>query len=157
MATYPTPNVINVSTGIPPHTKIIKYLNTFATKLHDLSSKVDNIYVGLQDVVSDVIEENMASNGKVSTDSLGRRMDEFHNSWESSLDIKLSYFNSRLTSVLNSHGLPGSHVSVESDEKNIDTAPRVEDRYSVYMCYGKFGMHVPAHFDLPVNTKLFSA
>ena len=44
-------------------------------------------------------------------------MDEFHNSWESNLDIKLSYFNPRLTSVLNSLGLPGSNMLVEADDK----------------------------------------
>ena len=48
-------------------------------------------------------------------------------------------------------------MSVEVDEKNIDTAPRIEGRYSVYMYDGKMGMHVPAYFDLPGNTKLFGA
>ena len=50
-------------------------------------------------------------------------MDEFHNSWESSLGIKHSYFNSRLTYIFNSHGLPVINVSVEAAEKNSDTAP----------------------------------
>ena len=45
-------------------------------------------------------------------------MDEFHNSWESSLDIKLSHFNTKITSVLNIHGLPGSNALVEAAEKN---------------------------------------
>ena len=89
----------------------------------------------------------MTSNGHLSADALGRRMDEFHNSWESSLDIKLSYFNSRLTSVLNNNGLPGSNVSFEASEKNPDNAPRIEGRYSVYMYDGKLGMYVPAYFD----------
>ena len=48
-------------------------------------------------------------------------------------------------------------MSVEAAEKNIDTAPSIEGRYSVYMYYGKLVMHVPAHFDLPGNTKLFGA
>ena len=99
----------------------------------------------------------MVSNGHLSDDALGRRMDEFHNSWESYLDIKISDFNSRLTSVFNRHGFPGSNVSVEAAEKNIDTAPSIEGRYSVYMYDGKLGMHVPAYFDLPGNTKLFGA
>ena len=47
--------------------------------------------------------------------------------------------------------------SVEADEKNSDTVPMIEGRYSVYMYDGKLGMHVPSHFDLPVNTRLFSA
>ena len=47
--------------------------------------------------------------------------------------------------------------SVEADEKNSDTVPRIEGHYSVYMYDGKLGMHVTAHFDLPGNTKLFSA
>ena len=59
----------------------------------------------------------MASNGHLSADALGRRMDEFHNSWESYLDIKISDFNSRLTSVFNSHGFPDNNVSVEYAEK----------------------------------------
>ena len=93
MTTYTTPNVTTVATGITPHTKIIKDLNEFATKLHDFSSKVDDIYVGSKKVVSDAIEEKMASNGHLSDDALCRRMDEFHNSWEISLDIKRSSFN----------------------------------------------------------------
>ena len=79
-------------------------------------------------------------------------MDEFHNSWESSLDIKLSYFNTKITSVLNIHGLPGSNALVEAAEKKSDTVPRIEGRYYVYMYDGKLGMHVPANVDLPVNT-----
>ena len=57
--TYPTPNVMTVATSIPPNTEIIKYLNGFATKLHDISSKVDNLYVGLKKFLIYVIEENM--------------------------------------------------------------------------------------------------
>ena len=52
----------------------------------------------------------MASNGHISADSLGRRMDEFHNSWESLIDRKPSYFNSILTSFLNSHIFTGGNV-----------------------------------------------
>ena len=48
-------------------------------------------------------------------------------------------------------------ASVESAEKNSDTVPRIEGRYSVYMYDNKLGMYVPAHFYLPVNTKLFSS
>ena len=59
VTTDPTPNMITVSTGIPPNTKIIKYFNDFATNLHDISLKVDNLYVGLKKVVTDVIEDNM--------------------------------------------------------------------------------------------------
>ena len=132
--------------------KIIKYLNEFATKLHDMSSKVYNFYVCLNKVVSDTIEDNMESNGQLSADALSRRMDKFHNSWESYLDIKLSYINSRLTSVSNSHCLPGSNVPVEAAEKNSDNAPSIEDCYSVYMYDVKLGIHVPAYFDLPGNT-----
>ena len=94
------PNVMTVATGIPSHTQIIKYLKDFKTKLHDILLKVYNIYVGLKKVVTDAIEEKMVSNGYLSTDSLGRRMDEFHNSWDISIDIKLSGFNVRLTGVL---------------------------------------------------------
>ena len=93
--------------------------------------KVDNIYFDLKKVVSDSIEENIASNGYLYSDVLGSRMDEFHNSWESSLDIKLPDFNSRLTSVFNIRGLPVGNVSVEDAEKNIDTAPSIEGFYSV--------------------------
>ena len=74
------PNVMNVATGIPPHKKIIKYLNEFSTKSHDMSLEAGNLYVGLKKVVSDAIENNMASNGNLSDDALGRRMDKFHNS-----------------------------------------------------------------------------
>ena len=81
-------------------------------------------------------------------------MDEFHNSWESSLDIKLSYFNSGLTSVLNIHGLPGSNVSVESADKNTDTVSMIEGRYYVYIYDGKLSMYVPAHFYHPGKTKI---
>ena len=42
----------------------------------------------------------MESNGHLYANVLGRRMDKFHNFWESSLDIKLSNFNSGLTCVL---------------------------------------------------------
>ena len=70
-----------VATGISPHTKIIKYLIEFATKLHDMSSKADNIHICLKKVVSGAIEEKMAS--------------------------------------------------VEDAEKNSDTVPRIEVRYSV--------------------------
>ena len=49
-----------VDTGIPPHTKVIKYLNKFATKLDDLSSKVDNFHVCLNKVVSGAIEETIS-------------------------------------------------------------------------------------------------
>ena len=122
-----------------------------------MSSKVDNLYVGLKKVVTDRIEEKMASNGHLSADALGRRMDEFHNSWEISLDIKLSDFNQILTSILDSYGLPGSNVSVGAAEQNTDTAPRIEGCYSVYMYDGKMDMHVPAYFDLPGNTKFFNA
>ena len=45
------PNVMTFATGIPSHTKIIKDLNEFATKLHDMSSKVYNLYVGLYKAV----------------------------------------------------------------------------------------------------------
>ena len=141
-------NVMTVATGILPHTKIIKYLNDFSTKLHDLLSKLENIYVCLKKVVSYSIEEKMASNGNLSDDALGRRIHKFHNSWGISIDIKLSYFNSRLTSVLTIHDLPGSNVSVEAAEKNSDTAPRIEGRYYVYMYDGKLGMHVSTNFDL---------
>ena len=64
-------------------------------------------------------------------------------------------FNSGIACVLNSNGLPVSNVSVEASEKNTYTLPRIEGRYSVYMYDGKLGMHVPAHFDLSGNTKLF--
>ena len=37
------------------HRKIIKKINEFAKKLHDISSKVENIYVGLKNFVSDEI------------------------------------------------------------------------------------------------------
>ena len=93
VTTDPMPNVMTFATGIPSHTKIIKDLNDSLKKLHNMSSKVDNLYVGLKKVVTDRIEEKMASNGHLSADALGRRMDEFHNSWEISLDIKLSDFN----------------------------------------------------------------
>ena len=53
-------NVMTVATGILSHTKIIKYLNEFATKLNHISSKVDNLYVCLKKVVSYAIEDNMA-------------------------------------------------------------------------------------------------
>ena len=43
-------------------------------------------------------------------------------------------------------------MSVGAAEQNTDTAPRIEGCYSVYMYDGKMGMHVPAHFDPPVNT-----
>ena len=49
------------------------------------------------------------------------------------IEIKLSYFNSRLTSTLNSHGFPGSNVSVEASGENSDNAPRIEGHYYVYM------------------------
>ena len=48
-------------------------------------------------------------------------------------------------------------MSVEAAEKKIDTAPRIEGRYSMNMDYDKLGMHVPAYFDLLGNTKFFSA
>ena len=48
-------------------------------------------------------------------------------------------------------------MSVEFDEQNTDTVLSTESRYYVYMYDGKLGMHVPAHFYLPGNTKLFSA
>ena len=44
-----------------------------------MSSKVDNIYVCLKKIASDSIEKTMASNGRLSADSLGSRMYEFHN------------------------------------------------------------------------------
>ena len=44
--------------------------------------KVDNLYAVLKNVVSDYIEDNMASNVHLSDDSLGRSVDEFHNPWE---------------------------------------------------------------------------
>ena len=83
------------------------------------------MYVGLKKFVLDAIEENMASNGNLSDDVLGGRMDEFHNSWEISLDIKLSYFNPRVTSVLNIHGLPGINMSDEAKDKYIYTTTRI--------------------------------
>ena len=45
---YTMPNVMTFSTDIPPHTKILKDVNEFETKLHDMSSKVYYIYVGLK-------------------------------------------------------------------------------------------------------------
>ena len=68
-------NVITVATGITPHTKIVKYLNKFVTKLHDLSQKLENIYVCLKKFVSDAIEENMVPNGHLSVDALGKKTD----------------------------------------------------------------------------------
>ena len=56
MTKNPTPNVMTVSTGITPQTKTIKELNGFSKKLHDMSSKADNIYVGLKKFVTYVIE-----------------------------------------------------------------------------------------------------
>ena len=90
MTTDPTPNVMTIATGIPPHTRFIKDLNYFESKLHDLSLKVDNLYVGLKNTESDIIEDKMALNDHLSADALDRRMGEFHNSWESSLDIRIS-------------------------------------------------------------------
>ena len=90
----------------------------------------------------------MAPEEHLSSNALGRSMYEFHNSQENYFDIKLSYFNSRLTSVLTIHDLPVSNVSVEAAEKNSDTAPRIEGRYYVYMYDGKLGMHVSTNFDL---------
>ena len=73
-------NVMDVATGITtPYTKIIKDLNQFSTQLHYLSLKVDNIYVCLKKVVSDLIEDKMLSNGHLSADALASRMYEFHN------------------------------------------------------------------------------
>ena len=43
-------------------------------------------------------------------------------------------------------------ASVGSSEKKIDTVPRIECRYYVYMYDGKLGIHVPSHFDLPGET-----
>ena len=43
-------------------------------------------------------------------------------------------------------------VSVEAAEKDSYNVPKIEGLYSVYMYYGKLGMHVPSHFDLPGNT-----
>ena len=94
--------MMNVATGILPHTKIIKDFNEFATKLHNLSLKVYNLHVCLQKSVSGTIEDNMAP--------------------------------------------------VEAAEKNSDTVPRKLVLYYVYMYYGKLGIHVPSHFDLPGNT-----
>ena len=62
-----------------------------------------------------------------------------------SLEIKLSGFNSILTSVFNSNGLPGSNVSVGVSDKNKDIAPRIEGCKYAYMYDGKLGMHVPEH------------
>ena len=93
---------MTVATGITSHTKTIKDLNAFPTKLHDLSSKVYNLHVCLQKSVSGTIEDNMAP--------------------------------------------------VEAAEKNSDTVPRKLVLYYVYMYYGKLGIHVPSHFDLPGNT-----
>ena len=73
----------------------------------------------------------MASNRHLPADALGRRMDKFHNSWERSLEIKLSDLNSGLDFVLNIHGLSGSNVLFEAAMKNKDTMPRIECRYSV--------------------------
>ena len=81
-----------------------------------MSLKLDNLYVVLKKVVSDYIEERVASNRHLSDNSLGMRVDKFENSWERYLDIKLSHFNSRLTFDLNSHGLPRSNMSVEAAE-----------------------------------------
>ena len=50
---------MTVATSITTHTKIIKDVNQFATNLHNISLKVDNLYVGLKKVVTDVIEDNM--------------------------------------------------------------------------------------------------
>ena len=41
--------------------------------------------------------------------------------------------------------------------KNTHTASRIKYGYSMYMYDGKLDMHIPSHFDPPVNTKLFSA
>ena len=76
-------------------------------------------------------------------------MDEFQNSWEISLDIKISYFNSLLSCSFNSHGVSVSNVSVKDVGKNIYTAPSIEGRYYVYIYDGKLVMHILAHFDLP--------
>ena len=91
----------------------------------------------------------MTSNEDLSDDALGRSMDEFHNSWESYLDIKLLDFNSRLTSIINICGFPVSNVSVETSEENIDTVTRIYGRYSVYIYDGKLGMHLSTHVKLP--------
>ena len=51
----PQSTVINtktVVTNFPPHTKIIRDLNKFVTKLNDLSSKVYNLHVCLNKFVS---------------------------------------------------------------------------------------------------------
>ena len=50
---------MTVATGIPPNTKIVKYFNDFATNLHDILLKLDNLYVNLKKFVTDVIEENI--------------------------------------------------------------------------------------------------
>ena len=51
---------MTIATGIPPHTRFIKDLNYFESKLHDLSLKVDNLYLGLNNIKSDIIEDKMA-------------------------------------------------------------------------------------------------
>ena len=75
--------------------------------------KVDNLYVVIKKVFSDYIEGYMASYDHLSNYSLGRRVDEFtiHGKF---IYKKLSHFNSRLTSDLNSHGLPDVNMSVEA-------------------------------------------
>ena len=60
VTTDPTPNVMTIATGIPPHTIFIKDLNYFESKLHDLSLKVDNLCICLNNVLSDAIEKKMA-------------------------------------------------------------------------------------------------
>ena len=52
---------MTIAADILSHTKIIKDLNDFSKKLHDISSKVENLRVCLKKVLSGAIEENMES------------------------------------------------------------------------------------------------
>ena len=74
-------------------------------------------------------------------------MYEFHNSWGNYLDIKLSYFNSRLTSVLNIHVLHVSNVSAEDSDRNTDYVPWIEGLYYFYIYDGKIVIAVLMQVD----------
>ena len=65
VTTDPTPNVMTIATGIPPHIKLIQDFNYFASKLHDLLSNLEILYVGLNNIESDVIEEKMSRNASL--------------------------------------------------------------------------------------------
>lgn len=155
VTTEPTENIMSKATGVPPHTETIKELRTIIDMFLDFKQKWEEGFESLKNVVNDAIEQKMASNGHLSSQSLTDAMDTLYKKWECTFESKFHQFAQKYG--LDRNGSGSNNTDNNTMNNRNESQHDLEGRFQTYCWNGKLGMHVPPGFDLPASTKLFSA